>query len=75
MMKLAASLTATGLIGLLLLEALKILLAPVAVWLLGMVMLAVKIALVTFAAGLTLGVSVWAYRRYRRSRQAELMVE
>lgn len=70
MMKFAASLTATGLISLLVLEALKILLAPVAAWLLGLVMVAVKIALITLGVGLALGVSVWAFRRYRRSQRA-----
>lgn len=75
MTKVAASLTVTGLLGILLLEALKILLAPVAAWLMGLVALAVKIALVVFGVGLAvtvLTVSVWVYRRFRRSgRTAE----
>jgi hypothetical protein len=74
MMKLAASLTVTGLVGFLLLEALKILLAPVAVWLLGFVMAAVKVALVVLGVGLgimVLALSLWAYRRYRRSHPVE----
>lgn len=76
MMKFAASLTVTGLVGFLLLEALKILLAPVAAWLLGFVMVAVKIALIVLGAGLGLVVialSFWAYRRYRRTHPAEVV--
>ncbi len=73
MMKVAASLTVTGLLGFLLLEALKILLAPVAAWLLGVVALALKIALMVLGLGLgivVLALSIWAYRRFRRSTRA-----
>ncbi len=73
-MKAAASLTVTGLLGLLLLEALKILLAPVAAWLMGLVALVIKIALVVVGAGLALVVltlSIWAYRRFRRAESTE----
>lgn len=67
-MRLAATLTATGLLGFLLLEALKILLAPVGVWLLGMVMLLVKIALIGFGLAVTVAVATWVFRRLNRDR-------
>ncbi len=72
MMKVAASMTVTGLLGLLVLEALKILLAPVAAWLMGLVAVALKIALVVFGLGLAvvvLALSIWAYRRFSRSER------
>jgi hypothetical protein len=65
-MKYAATLTATGLVGLLLLEALKILLAPVAVWLLGVVMIAVKVAAIGLGVVLALVLSVYLYKRMNR---------
>lgn len=72
MMKVAASLTVTGLLGLLILEALKILLAPVSALLLGFVVLVLKIALAVFGLGLAIVVltlSIWAYRRFRGSER------
>ena len=68
-MKFAASLTATGLLGFLLLEALKILLAPLATWLLGVAMIAAKVALFGLGITVLIVVSVFAYRRYNKSRQ------
>ncbi len=68
-MKFAASLTVTGLLGFVILEALKILLAPLAGWLLGVGMIALKAAIllgVVLGAFLALGVGVYAYRRMRR---------
>jgi ABC-type uncharacterized transport system permease subunit len=78
MTKFAATLTVSGLIGFLLLEALKILLAPVAAWLMGFVALAIKVVLVVLGVGLGLAVlalSFWAYRRYRRSHPTEAEAE
>jgi hypothetical protein len=78
MMKFAATLTVSGLIGFLLLEALKILLAPIAAWLMGFVALAIKVVLVVLGAGVGLAVlalSFWVYRRYRRSHPAEADAE
>ncbi len=74
MKKLAATLTVSGVLGFLILEALKILLAPVAAWLLGVVVLILQVVLVVLGIGLALTVlalSIWAYRRYRRSHPAE----
>jgi hypothetical protein len=65
-MKYAATFTATGLVGLLLLEALKILLAPVAAWLLVIVMVAVKAAVIGLGVVLALVLSVYMYKRWTR---------
>lgn len=74
MMKFAASLTVTGLIGFLILEALKIVLAPVAGWLIGILAMVLKFVLIVAGAGIALlgiglfvGVSIWAYKRFRRT--------
>ena len=45
MMKFAAGLTASGIIGWLLLEALKMLMVPVTAWVIAMLALALKVAL------------------------------
>jgi hypothetical protein len=71
-MRFAAGFTATGIIGFLLYEALKILMAPVAAWLLGVVMVAVKVMVLVGGAVLLLlaiAGSVWGYRRWARSRE------
>jgi len=65
-MRFAATLTASGLVGLLVIEALKILLAPAALWLLGVVILAVKVALFLGGGLLVLTLSVWLYKRMKR---------
>ena len=50
-MRFAAGLTATGVIGWLLLEALKILMIPVTAWVMGLLAAALKIALMALAVG------------------------
>ena len=65
-MRFAATLTATSLVGFLLLEALKILLAPVAAWLLVAVMVAVKMAAIGLGVVLALVLSVYMYKRMTR---------
>ena len=54
-MRFAAGLTATGVIGWLLLEALKILMIPVTAWVMGLLAAALKIALMALAVGAALG--------------------
>lgn len=69
-MRFAAGLTITGVLGYLVMEALKILLAPVAVWLLGVVMLVTKVLLMTLGIAVLLGIAAagyWAYRRWSES--------
>lgn len=71
MMRLAAGLTATGILGFLLLEALKILLAPISVWLMGVLAVALKVLLVTLGAATALGVGFFIYRRSKKRTGAE----
>ena len=66
-MKFAASLTVTGILGLLLLEALKFILAPVGVWLLGVVMLVTKVLVIGVGLSLAVAVGVFVYKRVQRS--------
>ena len=69
MMRVAAGITATGIIGWLLLEALKILMVPITAWVMGLLAMALKIVLVTAALLAAVGVGVFVYRRSRRARQ------
>ncbi len=67
MMRFAAALTATGVIGFLLLEALKILMIPITVWVMGLLALALKILLITLGITAALGVGVFVYRRSKKA--------
>ncbi len=69
-MRFAAGLTAAGVIGWLLLEALKILMIPAAAWVMGLLAVALKIVLMALAVGAALGVGVFLFRRARKA-QAE----
>jgi hypothetical protein len=64
MMGFVAGLTVTGIIGLLLLEALKILMVPIAVWVMGLLALALKV--VMLGALVVLGIGFFLYRRSQR---------
>ena len=70
MMRLAAGLTASGIIGFLLLEALKILMVPVTAWFMGLLSLALKIVLLAAGVAAALGMGVFVYRRSKKA-QAE----
>ncbi len=67
-MRFAAGLTATGIIGWLLLEALKILMIPVTAWVMGLLAVALKIALMALGVGAALGVGVFLFRRARKAK-------
>ncbi len=69
MMRLAAGLTASGIIGFLLLEALKILMVPVTAWFMGLLALALKMFLIALGLTAALGVGVFVYRRSRQARE------
>ena len=69
-MRFAAGLTATGVIGWLLLEALKILMIPVTAWVMGLLAAALKIALMALTVGAALGLGVFFFRLSRKA-QAE----
>ncbi|MBT8397378.1 MAG: hypothetical protein KJN92_10445 [Gemmatimonadetes bacterium] len=69
-MRFAAGLTVTGVLSLLLLEALKVVLIPVSAWLLGVLVVLVKavlIALVLLVAAAVIGGGVWLYKRGQKS--------
>lgn len=72
MMRFAAGLTATGIIGFLLLEALKILMVPITAWVMGLLAMALKIFLITAGVATAIGVGVFFYRRSKKAREAEL---
>lgn len=69
-MKFAAGLTVSGIIGFLLLEALKIIMVPVTAWVMGLLAVLLKIVLVTVALGvaaLVIGVGVYFYKRQQKA--------
>ena len=69
-MKFAAGLTITGIVSLLLMEALKVIMVPVAGWLLGVMVVLVKIvlvALVILVVAAVIGIGVWIYRRGQKA--------
>lgn len=70
MMRLAAGLTATGIIGFLLLEALKILMVPITAWIMGLLALALKILLIALGVVAAVGVGVFFYRRSRKGTES-----
>ncbi len=70
MMRFAAGLTATGIIGFLLLEALKILMVPITAWVMGLLAMALKILLIGLAVATAVGavgLGVYVYRRTQRA--------
>ena len=69
-MKLAAGLTVTGVIGFILLEALKMLMVPITIWVMGLLALALKILLVALGLGAAVGVGVFFIRRSMKAREA-----
>lgn len=69
MTRFAAGLTATGIIGFLLLEALKILMVPITAWVMSLLAMALKILLVTLGAAAAVGVGVFFWRRSKRANE------
>ncbi len=67
MMRFAAGLTATGVIGFIIIEALKILMIPVTAWVMGILAIALKVLLVSLGAFAALGVGVFMFRRSRKA--------
>jgi hypothetical protein len=69
-MRFAAGLTVTGIVGFLLLEALKILMVPVTAWVMGLLAVALKVVLVVLGlilVGIVVGVAVFFYKRSQRA--------
>lgn len=69
-MKLAAGLTISGIIGFLLLEALKMLMAPITAWIMGLLAMALKLLLIGLVAMAALGVAFFLFRRSQKAREA-----
>ena len=70
MTKFAAGLTVSGILGFLLLEALKVVMVPVAGWVMGLLVIVVKVVLVLLvilAAAAVIGGGVWIYKRGQKS--------
>ncbi len=70
MMKLAAGLTVSGIIGFILLEALKMLMVPITAWVLGILAMALKIFLIVLGVGVALGLGLFLLRRSQKAREA-----
>jgi predicted RND superfamily exporter protein len=69
-MKFAAGLTVTGILGFLLLEALKIIMVPVTAWVMGLLAIALKIVLIVLfvlAVGVAIAIGVFFYKRHQRT--------
>ena len=69
-MRFAAGVTVTGVLSLLLLEALKVVLVPVSAWLLGFLVIVVKVVLIVLVVMVAAGViggGVWLYKRGQKS--------
>lgn len=71
MLRFAAGLTVSGIIGFLLLEALKMLMVPITAWVMGLLALALKIVLITAGLAAALGVGVFVLRRSMKAREAD----
>jgi uncharacterized Tic20 family protein len=66
-MRFAAGLTITGVVSFLLLEALKIIMVPVTAWVLGILVVAIKFALIAIAVGIGAGVLFLLYRWQKKA--------
>ncbi len=69
-MKFAAGLTVTGVVGWLLLEALKMLMVPVTAWVIAMLTIALKVVLVIVGLGVALGVGIFFLKRSQTESSA-----
>ena len=73
-MRFAAGLTVSGILGFLLLEALKIVMVPVTAWIMGLLAMALKVVLVVMgvlAVGIAVAVGMFVYKRFQR-KSAEI---
>jgi len=69
-MKFAAGLTVSGIVGFLLLEALKIIMVPVTAWVMGLLAVLLKFVLIglfLLFVGVVIGVGVFFYRRQQKA--------
>tara|TARA_B110000438_G_C15174745_1_gene377537 strand:+ start:87 stop:368 length:282 start_codon:yes stop_codon:yes gene_type:complete len=66
-MRLEAALTASGIIGFFLLEALKILMVPIAAWVMGLFAVALKVFLISLGVVGVLGIGFFVCRRSQKA--------
>ncbi len=71
-MKFAAGLTVTGILGFLLLEALKIIMVPVTAWVMGLLAIALKIVLIGLVLVVVIGVGIFLYSRQQKAAAEEV---
>jgi hypothetical protein len=65
-MRFAAGLTVSGIVGFLILEALKLILPPVTGWLIGVLAFLLKAFLIMIVLGIVIGLAVFFYKRQQR---------
>ncbi|MDE3003885.1 MAG: hypothetical protein OXU33_07920 [Gemmatimonadota bacterium] len=63
MMRFAGGVTVAGILGFIIVEALKILMVPITVWAMGLLVMALKILLISLAGLTALGVGIFFYKR------------
>jgi type II secretory pathway component PulF len=66
-MKFAAGLTVSGIVGFIILEALKILMPPVTVWVIGVLAFLLKAFLIMIVLGIVIGLGIFFYRRQQKA--------
>ena len=69
-MRFAAGLTVTGILGFLLMEALKVIMVPVTAWVMGLLVIVVKIVLILLVVlilAAVVGVGVFLYKRGQKA--------
>ena len=67
MMRFAGGVTVAGILGFIIVEALKILMVPITAWVMGLLAMALKIFLISVAALAVVGVGVFVYKRSQKA--------
>jgi len=67
MMRFAGGVSVAGLLGFIIIEALKILMIPITAWVMGLLAVALKIVLMVLLALSAIGVGVFVYKRSQRT--------
>ena len=66
-MKFAAGLTVSGIVGFIILEALKYIMPPVTVWVIGVLAFLLKAFLIMIVLGIVTGLGIFFYRRQQKA--------
>ena len=67
MMRFAGGVTVAGILGFIIVEALKILMVPITAWVMGLLAIALKILLISLAAAAAVGVGFFVYKRSQKA--------